>query len=610
MPIQLDCAFRRTNTSPSINSLQCGNRVLMIWWYCGIIKNRNDRFQPLAKIAVRVQIEDNIFSERIEYRNVALEHLGLLRIGSLCKNNRVIARAMFEERKFSVLHEKGMFWFNSFHSAAEKGYKPPFPQSIHRLQFQKDRNWMVQFKLSSGGTLLIPTLEYFTRSYGRSGKLRRYLTIHKWTNIDGIPHVFFEPLNQPEEQGKWKINVKKGFYNGDAIFLAHLKYDSYTQGVVKNIVSRIETDFKDDRQAPIFPKIGPWFRGSAELSVRGIPFNDGKSFLGLQITGISQPMGETIDRIRDNRNNALTPAGSEAKGNAWAGMHFKSPGPRPEVIDLTAYEEPDQGTATLELEDPEIKVLGARRTVRNLRDDQANDKNGSSATKEYNSLFSSGDTHGSHKGVDRASIYTPEISNAEMESEGALRDIWNAVQHLRVHYDQLVSSVEWYALNQGFSEDPTPQLISLQPYKEDETFNGQVIPASTRKWPFLDPETQSQMRGILVIRITINDQHVYIVESQRRVIKQTEKNGSTKEKEEPFRGLVFKLNDQEKLTKWIKFIRSNIRQVEGRLHKLTSYCPGEADVFKHVTNSNDYLPCWSALKNALKKVGITLKSIP
>lgn len=604
MPIRLDCVFRRTNVTPQIDALECGGKTLLVWWYCGVLKNRNDQHQPFAKIAVRTQISNNAFSDTVEYRNVAVEHLGQLRIGSLCKNNRVISRAEFKEQEFNVLHERGFFWFTSFYSAAQKKYSLPYPQPIYPLQFNRDKNWMVGFKLRTGGNLLIPTLEYFTRSFGRSGKLRRYLTTHRWEELSG---ALFDPVNEPEEQDKWKVNLKKGFYNGDTVFLAHLKYDPYTQKVVKFIYSQIEVQYKEGRQIPAFPKIGPWFLGDAKLLVRGIPFDDGKSFLGLQIIGLSEPGGGEIERLRDNRNNAANPAGPEAGGNAWSGMPVKRPNQRPEIIDLTAQEAPDQGSANFELEDPGIVILGTRRRVKSLRDDYAKDKAGARGQSGESDTFSSGDPYGSGKGVDQASIHTPEIKQPEMESEGALRDIWNAALHLKKEYKE-VTKVEWYTLNKGFHEDGEPQLIALEPYKDDDTFEGVPIPTRIRKWPFLDPDKLNNLRGLLVIHIRVANKSIYIIEVQRRVKKKmVEKNGRLKEEEESFRGLVFALESHDSLIEWILTVRSSVRRVEGVVHKLTRYCPGEVDVFKHTAASNDEIPCWAALHNALKKVGAELK---
>lgn len=606
MPISLDSNLLRTKASPRIDALNCNNKLLLIWWYCGVLKNRRDQYQPLAKIAVRTQISEDIYSDHISYRSVPIEYLGQLRIGSLCKKNRVIARAQFQEKDFEVLHSIGDFWFTSFDSAARKEYKPPFPQAIYPLRYERDKNWMVCFRLDNGGHLLIPTLEYFTRCYGRSGKLRRYLTTHKLLDKDDIEETFFSPTAQPEEPGKWKINIKKGFYQGDSAFLAHLKYDPYTQRAVKYINSDIERQFAGDIQVPAFPKIGPWFKGPSKLRARGIPFNGGRSFLGLQITGLLEPQGDEIDAIRDNRNNAIQPAGSDAPGKAWSGTPIKRPIQPPEILDLTAYETPDQGSVILELEDPEVVHLGPRRAINNIRDEQATDKRGGLGFSSESNALSSSDPHGTDKDINQASIHTPEVTQAEMESEGALRDIWNAAQHLKQRYKR-VSKVEWYTPSKGFNENSNPHLISVRPFEDHELIDGFPIDTQIRKWPYLDPVTREILRGLLVIRLTIDNRNIYIVEAQRRMINSLNKEGRSEKKEESLRGMVFTLDSEIHFGEWLSTVRSDIRVVQGIVQNLTSNCPGEADTFNHVSTAKDEVPLWGTIHNALKKVDITLQ---
>lgn len=313
--MQLGIKFRDVVASPRLKALNCEDKSLLTWFYCGIKKNTSDQFQPLTNVAFRYRLGDGSFSDNVVYRDIPIEHLGQLSIGSLCKNNRVTAWAQFEEREFEVLHYRKWFWFESFHSTEGTHFDPPYPMSLYPLPYPKDRNWMVSFKLKTGGKLVIPTLEYFTRCYGRSGKLRRYLTTPRLCQHGNFTDLFFNPINQPEEPGKWKINLRKGFYDGDAIFLAHLKYDEHTQMAAKFASSMSEAQYQPIKGHTLtFPKIGPWYLGPSRLLVRGYPFNENRSFLGLQITGVSEPLGKEIEKCRDNRNNAINPASLNAEG--------------------------------------------------------------------------------------------------------------------------------------------------------------------------------------------------------------------------------------------------------------------------------------------------------
>jgi hypothetical protein len=66
--------------------------------------------------------------------------------------------------------------------------------------------------------------------------------------------------------------------------------------------------------------------------------------------------------------------------------------------------------------------------------------------------------------------------------------------------------------------------------------------------------------------------------------------------------LVFTLDRQDELYHWFKFVRSHVRRVKGVVHRLTRYCPGKVDSFRHVLGLATRLCAGHSLKNALRKV--------
>lgn len=603
MPVQVDCVFQRADTQTEIKTLNCKDATLLAWWYCGIFKNTRDQSQPLVLVAFRTRINGNTFSDEIVYRYVSIALLGQLRIGSLCRDNRVIGYATYKTEEFPVLYERGGWWFTSFDKAASAKRPPPFPLAIHPIPYERDKNWLIEFKRPNGGTLLIPSLEYFTRYYGQSGELRRVLMTYPWEGQGGCLDRFFAPTEEPEDpQGRiWKVKLKKRMYDGDAVFLAHVKYDSYTQRVAKSIHSGIEAQYSGNSATPAFAKIGPWYTGAARLLVGGIPFDEGKSFLGLQILGGSEPGGEEIIKNRENRGNALNPAGPGTEGNAWAGT-TRGPRQRPEIVNLSIFDEPDNSGDNLELKDPEFVTLGPRRIVRTQRDEQAKDSGAPRGEGTEADVYSAGEAHGDGKGIGQAAVKTEMV----LESDGALRDMWNAMQHMKKLHPDTVKSVEWYAPSHGFTESEDPELVALEPFKTDEMIDGLVIAAGVRNWPYMDPTTRSELRGLLVARMNVSDTFIYIVEIQRRPCKRKSADGVIEDSEEAFRGLVFTLDRQDDFQDWFKLVRTHVRTVKGVVHRLTRHCPGKADSFRHVASADDEVACWSALKNALRKADVHL----
>ncbi len=603
MPINFDYPFREINTKTEIIQLNCRDDTLLAWWYCGIYKNARDQSQPLVLVAFRIQINDKTFSDEIVYRYISIALLGQIRIGSLCRDNRVIAHATYVTREFDLLYEKGNWWFTSFDKTTDLNRQSPFPFDIYPLTHERDKNWLVEFKLKSGSNLIVPCLEYFNRCYGQSAELRRTLMTYSWNGKDGCLDRFFAPLGEPEEANRvWKVKLREGLSNGDATFLAHVKYDDYTQRTAKFIHSNIERQYSGNTTTAAFAKIGPWYTGSARLRVSGISFNDGKSFLGLQILGGTEPAGMNILMTREYRENTLNPTGQEGGSNTEYGAPLTRLNQRADSLSLTAFSEPDNGGYSIELDDPEFVTLGPKRVVYTRRDLQVRSSRRltTSGDDEDIDTYSAGDPHGKGKGVGLASLKTKIV----LESEGVLRDMWNAMLRLKKQHPNSVRSVEWYSQSLGFTQSDTPELVALKPFDLDDTSSGKPIPTDIKNWLYMDTTTRNEPRGLLIARINIEGKYVYIIEIQRRPCKRKDVNGKTINTEESFKGLVFILNSQDKFYNWIKTVLSQVRYVKGVVHNLTKHCPGKADSFKHVPSSSDEVPCSSALKNAFNKIGI------
>ena len=201
MAVQINFAFRRVNSRRKIDSMGNDNTMLVAWWYCGIYKNTIAQSQPLALVAFRELQQDKTLSDDIIYHRVPLALLGQVRMGSLWQGGRMLANAVFEVKDFVLKFSKGAWWFTSFFKAVDRNLSSPFPQQIYPLAFERDKNWLVQFRLQNGGTLIVPCLEFFTRCYGRSGELRRILSTYPWEGAGGCMERFFSPIDEPEESG-------------------------------------------------------------------------------------------------------------------------------------------------------------------------------------------------------------------------------------------------------------------------------------------------------------------------------------------------------------------------------------------------------------------------
>lgn len=571
--------------------------AMIAWWYCGIYKNSAADTQPSVLVAFRELLPDGLADE-VVFRRVPLTALGQVRIGSIWKDQRCRSEAAFEIRRFDITISRGQWRIVSFDEAVRNGSNLPYPPDIHPLQYNSDKNWMIEFALESGGRLLIPCLEFFSRCYGRSQELKRVLATYPWCGPNEVHKSrLYAPLDEPEDPGRWKVKLRRRMVNGDVVFLAHAKYDPYTQSAVKKIYAQLESGHDANRKVPTFIKIAPWFLGPAQLKVSGISFENGKSFLGLNVLGCSDPQGVPLIRNRENSNLVKERADQENKGKAWAGIPERRLVKPPEIVDLTSDGDPDNSSGPIEIQDPDFEILGEPRVVIDIRHEKAKSSAGPKGDGTEASEYSSGEPSGTKRGVGSASINAKPV----LESQGTLRDVWNAMLYLKQEYPEKILAVEWFTWEKGFQGDPEPQLIGLTEFREEE----QETDTELKNWLYADV-TAKTVRGILVARMVFQEKWVCIIEIQRRPRTKKDSDGERKPFEEPLQGLVCIPRNLGEFKTWLKQTLSSIRYVKGIVKKLDGQHIENCTAFVHSRSNSLQVAGEAAVRNALEKVNVQL----
>lgn len=608
MTIPFNHRFTKVNSSKRLDSKLLNNgKEWVTWWHVGLVKNKRAETQPYVLVAFREVLPGGL-SDKVYHQNIQATLLGQVRVGSVWKDGFCIKQAEFAHEMFDVDFTHRAWQTNSFKSASDNKKSAPFSQSIYPLEYQNnDKTWLLEFPLPTGGKLVIPCLEYFARCYGCSGELKRVLVTYPWEdkvniNADTALKRLYAPLDEGEidDGSVWKVKLKQRLYNGDVVFLAHAKYDkAYTAAVIKQIYTSIFNQYdasKPDR--PIFTKVAPWFQGYAQLSVKGIWFDNHKSFLALNIIGGSEPDGVIIARDRVNTNKTNIPANADDAGKAWNGAPARIL-TVPLIIDLTGNLEPDHGAPIIEVQDPDYVILGKPREIKDIVREKAKSSKGVLTNGADATVFATGDAYGSGKGVGYASVHAKN----ELESNGALRDMWNAMLYYQKKYPKQITSVEWFTFDKGYQADGEPNLIALDPFSKE---TGADLKGEIRNWPYYDFRTL-QRRGILVSRIGINGQFVYIIEIQRRPRSFQNEDGVEQDAEESYTGFVFQAENQQEVDEVIKYFMNRIRYAKGIVKNLLRDCPvSKARAFQHKSAGFEIIPCEAAVLNALGKVNITI----
>lgn len=583
-------SLRKINTiSFKDDTLKDDSRKLVVWWYGPVVKNHRAQSVPLVIIFLR-ELDEHGTLGGIIPKQVALTHLGLLRIGSIwikgVSNSKIEYQTENFDLSFSPENWKIISPFDAIHVEQRSN---PIPQSGYKIPYTADKNYLIDFALPNGRNLLIPCTEFFIRFYGRSAEVKRTLATYPWSEVQSR---LFKPFDAPVTPNTWPVKLAKRMNNGDTVFLAHVLHNPYANRAARNVYAQIESAFcsKPDMA---FLKITPWFLGKAQLRVTGVPLNDGKTFLGLNIIGGSSPIGEQIIRDRENSNKTNGSPDGETGGLPDSSFPERKLRRQLVILNLTEDDEPDHGASSIQIEEDDFIELGDPPCVIDVRGDKKY-RGTTTTTQGDESSFSTGEAHGSGKGVGHASIH----ARAVMESQGVLRDMWNAVRFFQKNQPDLIESADWYTFEDGYNNDPEPKLITLEGFATDTKIDN-----LTRKWLYYDVDNLIP-RGALIMRIMVSGEPIFIFEIQRRPITKKDDEGKVKDAEEAFKGLVFTLDNQQALSPWLRLLLSDARHVRGVVQQLTGKCPGVAFAFKHTPAKDEPVSCAAAVKNALGKAGV------
>jgi hypothetical protein len=584
----------KSNQNVSLSDHLKGNNTdWVVWWFGGLLKSRTENTQPDCVVVFR-ELKGNQVSEETFTRRIPITSLGHVRIGTIWKNARLRQEMEYDQAEFTVDFTEGSWRITSFREASSFKNALPYPLAIHPLEYkERDLANMIEFPLSTGGKLVIPCIEFFTRCYGSSAELRRIISTYTWE--EALNQRLLAPQEEPDEPDIWKVKLRRRLVNDDVTFLAHIKYETYAELAAKSIYAQLEKSHKSEKGYNLcFIKAQPWFQGSADIRVRGIWFDNQRSFLGLQIAGCSDPKGLPIERDREDRHYSERSDLGQNDEGAEGGVKERLLSKLPQIIDLTGDKDPDSGSAEVEILDPVFVKLGETRVIFDVRGQLHQGTPGTKWRGVSRDKFSGGDPHGSGKGIGRAAIHAEAI----MESEGILRDMWKALLFMKKKYKE-IEATEWFTFQGGFQSDVEPKLISLEPFDNEK----EIEDSSKRNWPYFDT-AKLIPRGVLVIRTQVAGKMFYMLEIQRRPRKVKKKDGTIKPDEEKFQGLIFTLEDQSQLKSWLRRFLADIRPNKGVMSKLAGKCPGMAEPFNHSPARSEQVPCEAAVSNALRKMGI------
>ncbi|EKN3402649.1 hypothetical protein AB5J03_003119 [Yersinia enterocolitica] len=582
--------FRRSSRAITRPELFRNDKYWVVCWHKGFIPNASLRNQPRVQTEFRPLGKNGELLPIYEDIQLLVQDLSFFSIGSVWHNGVCVQQSHLQEKTFELNFDGGWRFQNAQDASV-------FPADLYKPDRRHlPESWVIEFDLSNAAKLIVPCIEFFSRCYGFSGEVKRILTTYSWEECQ---QRLYAPSGMPEEAGKWQICLPPLIPEIDAVMLATAKYQPETQRALSSIHSALSTQFFNQRATgkrnewPVPLKAGPWHRQPATLVVEGIPYGpDGQSFLGLRITGLSEPDGPPVRISHQQGDKAENPAppGSDV---AFEGARITTRVQVPDSVVVTGFTDPEPGMERTEAETPSLRIVGQRRVINKVISPQARYASGAPVPGKEATSFSPGQAERNERSVGELSVQTRAVS--VMDSEGVVRDVWGALLALKDARPDLILSVEWYTPDGGFSDSRSPEYIAFDPGSQafTELYN----------WCHTD-SFQIFRRGVLFIRIRMHDKTAYIAEIERRPSDSDKDNAKEKDK---FQGVIFMQSSPTDLNDWIRSFMKQARLNKGIVGRFIGDMPGIVREYKHPSpTSNSPHPGYPSIRNAFNKIDIKI----
>lgn len=548
----------------------------IVWWYNSIrVNTKGERTIPEVEVLFKTLQNDTPSVNTCT--SIPLTALPHYPIGSIWREGQCISDTEMEIRKFDVDFSPEKCSITSRAELIDIEMSHVFHEDDYPLKFKRDLSTLLNFSLPDGNSLLVPCLEFFVRAYARNMTVCKALST---LTFPEVMSVFFK-CDKPDAF-RWLIKPTEPMRNADAVFLAHLLYDDYTETQVRRLNSSIISKGPNTK---VFPEIVPWFQGSGELLCRGRWINQGKTFLCLGLLGSTQPEGREIELFRETFDSS----GGEQGGRTVLPQVIRTARAE-EFLAEESYVPPDIRGEKVIFKLPPFEILGSKREVRKTNSLKKTKRGLRGSQPPEAETYSSGDGFGDDKNIGKSE----HIADAVLESQGFLLDIWNAFLSIKRNNPERVKEVSWYSPpNYGTSTPPRVILFNRNGLDGTQT--------AAWNWVNLEPGNP-QRRGLMVLRIAIDNETFFCFEIERQ--EPSEKHPKTR----GFSGVLMKAHtsDPVEFQLFVETVSSRIRNNLGIFKNIMKTFPSDAIVIAHRSKDQD-VRYRKRLINAFIQAGVVLE---
>lgn len=524
----------KKNFEENSDKLYKNNEYVVVWYKK--ISNKNNDGKKLVEI-VFVNISTKKPSNFQISINLSINYLHKIKIGSIWINGS--SKEFFKNDVFNISMREDNYSIRSFYEIRKRDTVPqftegetvapfteiteidtvpPFTESaypINNLLYDKNKLILIDW---NNITYILHPLIFFIVHYGYSMEIKRVLLSYLWESFDKNQDSVLNLFNIPSPNSNTFDNIvvlPKKLTIRDAIFLYHLKNDSYTQKRVKHVTNSarhalVNTDLSYD----FYPIIKPWHEQHIDLEITGIKLNE-TTILCTAISAISEPIGPDITLIMppvykkkiQEVETTINDAGEIA-------IKLRRKKELEKVLVDDSKKINNLHVATIK---EKLGILGNSRTIHKNYEIIENgiEKKYKLIESDEPTEFSVGAGEGGNGKTGLADCFydTRNATGATYSNDERLQKLWDHAQNLKANKN---AKVHWFTFSNGFNDNLNFKTMSMSSCHLDDT--------------------TSYPNEVLIIRVIMNE-NVYIV-----IDFAPEKNIST-DKEMSKQGVVIKLQE-------------------------------------------------------------------
>ena len=436
-------------------------------WYKKIVNKGNTGKKLVEVMFVNISTKKpSNFQTSI---HVSINYLHKIKIGSIWING--LSKECFKHDMFDISMTKDNYNIESFSKAKHSNNEYPFSETEYPLyNLEYDRNNLIQIFYNNKKYILHPLI-FFIVHYGYSMEVKRVLLSYLWkTQNDKQESVLnlFHITNLNNNSFDNPIILPNKLTVRDAIFLYHLKNDSYTQTKVKYIVNSARHALANKESSyDFYPVVQPWHEQSIDLRITGIKLNE-STILCTSITDISEPLGPDITLIMPP---VYKKKNEESKVNKDADEIAIKLRRKKELEKVRVDDAKQVNNLHVAYIKEKMGILGNSRTINKSYEIIEN-----GVRKKYKlincdepSEYSVGAGHEGNGTTGLADCFYDTNNTTQNDfssNDSRLEKLWSHAQNLKKSKNAIV---HWFTFNNGFKDDLNFKTMSMSSCHVNDT---------------------------------------------------------------------------------------------------------------------------------------------